>query len=478
MPSERHTLSLSRAVYDNAPVWFQTWMVSAQGFLYTHRRWDIKLGAAFLDRLRVSQWWSSDQFLDYQVQYLRKHLEYAQENIPYYAQLFRTSGLDVKRLSCVDDLCRIPLLEKRTVVENPHAFLQNGKPQRSWNRLFTSGTTGSPMKLYSSRESFTRTWSFVFRLREWAGVDDPILPRRVQFTGRDIVPQNEISGKGPYWRLNRPGKALLMSTTHISEQSVPAYVKAINDFEPILVDGYPSAIALVSRIAKGLKLTLHRPAAVITSAETLIPEDRAEIESAFGCPVFDQYASSDTGAFICDCEHGSLHTNPEFGICEVLKEDGTPAQPGEHGEIVATSFCNSEQVFIRYRIGDIAVVGSPEPCACGRAMPRIAAVIGRTDDILYIPGRGYVGRLDPVFKGLGHLYEAQIVHETLDRLRVDVVPGPGYDSAVREMLISNLRKKVGDRISIHVRRVEAIPRGPRGKFRSVVSLCRDKYPRI
>ncbi len=93
------------------------------------------------------------------------------------------------------------------------------------------------MKLYNSREGFTRVWSFVFRLREWAGLEDALFPRRAQFTGRDISPDHRIRPDGIYWRTNLPGNTLLMSTTHLSQESVPGYVAAMRRFKPTLVDG-------------------------------------------------------------------------------------------------------------------------------------------------------------------------------------------------------------------------------------------------
>ncbi len=453
-------------------------MVSLQGFVYNRRRWDAPLGRSLLAELRESQWWTADQFRDYQAEKFHKHILFAQINVPYYAELFSSKGITPRDIRSVDDIARIPFLNKTLLRARPLDFLRGGRPHRSWNRHFTSGTTGSPMNLYTSRESFTRVWSFVFRLREWCGLSDPIYPRRVQFTGRDIVPNGSAAGDGPIWRRNVAGNALLMSTSHLSRQTVPAYVQAMKNFAPELIDGYPSAIAVVARVAQRLGLELPRPRAIITSAETLPAEDRRLIQSAFGCKVFNQYASSDTGAFICDCEHGNLHINPEFGICEILDSEGRPAKPGEEGEIVTTSFCNTEQVFIRYRIGDAAVPGPPDPCPCGRMMPRVEAVTGRVDDVLYIPERGFVGRFDPIFKGLHGIYEARIIHESLGVLRVELVPDPEYNEKCEAALIESLRRKVGRQIGIVVDKVAEIPRGPNGKFRSVTSMCRNEYPEV
>jgi phenylacetate-CoA ligase len=266
-----------------------------------------------------------------------------------------------------------------------------------------------------------------------------------------------------------------MSTSHISAESAPGYLAAMLRFQPELMDGYPSAFAVMARLASSQGLKAPRPRAIITSAETLLPEDKLLIEQVFGCAVFDQYASSDTAAFMCSCEHGAMHVNPEFGLCEILDERGDPVPAGQEGEIVATSFCNTEQVFIRYRTGDTAIPAEG-PCPCGRHMPAVAAITGRMDDILYTLERGYVGRLDPVFKGLSGIIEAQLIQENLGRIRVLTVPAP----CVRpdySALTANMRKKLGDKIDIVIEEVAVIPRGPNGKFRSVISKCRDEYPK-
>ena len=111
---------------------------------------------------------------------------------------------------------------------------------------------------------------------------------------------------------------MLMSTSHLSPETAPSYVEAIKRFGPVLIDSYPSAILALARVGKALGLDLPQPRAIITSAETLSEAERLEVATAFGCGVFNQYASTDTGAFISTCEHGTLHINPEFGICEIV----------------------------------------------------------------------------------------------------------------------------------------------------------------
>ncbi len=471
-------MTLAKQIYDRSPVWLENLMVSMQGFIFNHRRWDVELGRSLLAQLRTSQWWSEDRLHDYQTEQLRERIKFAATYVPYYQALFRKEGIDYRTVRYVEDLRNIPFVEKKTVMSRPYDFLAGGRPLRQWTKFFTSGTTGSPMTVYCSRESFTRIWSFVFRLREWAGLEDPIFPKRVQLTGRDIIPAKKIGDTEIYWRRNLPGNAMLMSTSHLSQDTVATYVGAVKRFGPVLIDSYPSAILVLARVGQALGLDLPKPKAIITSAETLDEAERREVATAFTCQVFNQYASTDTGAFIATCECGNLHVNPEFGVCEILNGDGTPAKSGEEGEIVATTFCNTEMVLLRYRIRDQAVRGPTERCACGRAMERVEKITGRVDDILFVPDRGFVGRLDPVFKGLTNIYETQIVHDSLNSLRLLLVPANGYNDQIEAELVHNLRKKVGDTVSIEVEKVAAIPRGPNGKFRSVISNCKDQYPAL
>jgi len=227
-----------------------------------------------------------------------------------------------------------------------------------------------------------------------------------------------------------------------------------------------------------LGIPLPKPKALVLTSETLFDEDRKKIQEAFDSRVFNQYAATDSGAFICECEHGNMHVNPEYGICEILDSDGKPVGPGEEGEIVATPFHKREQVFVRYRTGDTAVRGPVAPCPCGRSMPRVGAVTGRVEDTLYIPGRGFMQRFDAMVKGLDGIYELQVVQETLDRLQLLVVPDRSYDRAVEAALLKNLRSQIGDAVEVEVTKVNTIPRGPNGKFSVVMTRCRDQYPKI
>jgi len=456
-------------LYRSSPRALQNAFVTIKGAQF---RWIRASESQMLKEFRnllITQYWSSDEFRAYQDQELTELLRTAFATVPYYQELKQKFGCNPADIKSVEDIKYLPLLDKATVRSMHWKFLYNGRAPRFCNRAFTSGTTGSPLTVYEPRTAFSRRWSFVLRLRRWAGLHDVVQPRRAQFTGRDIVPDSRVSGAGYYWRHNHFANTLLFSTTHISKQSAPRYARALAHFHPELIDGYPSALLALARFAHTDGIVLPRPLAIIVSAETLSPTARHEIEQAFQAQVFNQYASTEPSCFWCDCEYGHLHMNPEYGISEILDENGSPALPGQAGEVVVTSFLNSAMPLIRYRLGDKAVRGPDAPCPCGRAMPRVEIVVGRTDDVLYIPGRGYVGRLDPVFKGVSHIMEAQIVQESTDTVSVFVVPAIGFTPQIEQLLRNNILEKIGTEIKLIIHKVDRIPRGPNGKFRAVLS---------
>jgi len=423
-----------------------------------------------------SERWSLEQYRDYQVKQLRELLTLAFQHVPYYRELKRKLGCEPQDFKTVEDIQQLPILDKSQVRGQEHLFLNDSISLWKCTHGFTSGTTGTPINLYETPASFSRRWAFIVRLRKWAGLPNPFFPRRAHFTGRNIVPVYQDSNIHVFWRWDRPENTLHFSTTHIAPETVPHYVNALWEFQPELIDGYPSAMLIIARVSRRLGLKLPTPKAIIVTAETLLPEHRQELESVFRCRVFNQYSSSEPSCFWCDCEEGVMHENPEYGISELVDADGNPVAEGMPGEVITTSFLNPVMILIRYRLGDIAVKGRSSACTCGRHMPRIESIEGRLDDILFVPERGYVGRLDPVFKGLRNIIESQIIQEDMDYIRVVLVPAVGYDEAIEYHLMENLRAKLGQQVRISIEKVDRIPRGPNGKFRSVVSKVRHLYP--
>jgi phenylacetate-CoA ligase len=320
-------------------------------------------------------------------------------------------------------------------------------------------------------------WNYAFfaRFLTWAGV--PRGARVATFAGRTVVRPDQ--SEPPYWRLNLAGRALLLSSYHLAPTTIDDYVERLRAFQPEVIDAYPSSIEPIARRLRELGTPTIRPRAVVTSSETLFPAVRETIEKAFGCQVFDYYGAAEMAALVTQCERGTYHVNPEFGIVEILR-DGEPARPGDEGEIVATGFINPLMPLIRYRTGDLAVAGDGG-CACGRSFPTLGRIVGRLDDIIVTPGGRRVGRLDPIFKAVTSLAETRIVQDADDHVTVEVVLGDVLPELERVTLLRELANRLGPAMRIDLVAVPHIPRSASGKLRTVVNLAsaeRDPHPAV
>jgi phenylacetate-CoA ligase len=138
------------------------------------------------------------------------------------------------------------------------------------------------------------------------------------------------------------------------------------------------------------------------------------------------------------------------------------------GEVVLTGLVNYAMPLIRYRVGDTARF-SAQACPCGRGMPVIEEIGGRMDDFVFTRERGFLGRLDPVLKGVRNIVESQIEQESLDLLRIRYVPAALFTNDDLHLLENNLRARVGRGIHLEFECTDRIPRSANGKFRFVIS---------
>jgi phenylacetate-CoA ligase len=456
-------VKIAERIYGRLPRAAQHAAATVQGALYYATRY----AGAFHDQLallKATEFAPADQLEELQNSALHDMVRFALAYVPYYRRIGRELGIDPQDARSVAGLQLFPVTRKDAVRERPQDFRPEysfDEPLISWT---TSGTTGKPLQLTYTRNAVRRLYAFVEIYREQAGLHRR--SRRAQFTGKVIVPQTPR--EKVFWRYDLANNAMLLSLTHLHPDNLSAYLAALRAFQPEYVCGYPSAIALLAQQClreRGLPLPLK---AVLTTAETLHPAQRATIESAFSTRVCDQYGQAEMQSFWYECPSGSMHVHPLAGVTEILRDDGSPAAPGETGHVVLTGLLNRAMPFIRYRIGDMAA-RVDERCECGRRMPIIRRIDGRIEDYLYTRERGFVTRLDPAFKGISNIVESQLIQETMDRIVLRYVPAERFTEADLNGLLYRLRDRLGDGVEIAPEAVGSIPRGPNGKFRAVIS---------
>jgi SAM-dependent methyltransferase len=303
------------------------------------------------------------------------------------------------------------------------------------------------------------------RSARWAGVSFS-LPRAT-FSGRIVEP--DPNSDGPFYRFNVVERQVYLSAFHLGVQTAPVYAAALRRHHTRWGTGYAVSFSL---LAKGLRAAGEPPLAldaIVTTSEHLSDDMRDDIAAALGCRAYEEYSMVENVLFASECAHGSLHVSPDAGVVEIVRDDGEPTEPGEVGEVLATGLLRTWQPMIRYRVGDRAA-WSGEPCRCGRAMPVLAEVSGRVEDVVTGPDGRQLVRFHGVFIGLPTVIEGQVVQESVTRFAVRVVSSPSLSAGDRDEIVQRMRQRLGPDLAVDVVEVDAIERTAAGKFRAVVSL--------
>lgn len=396
---------------------------------------------------------------------LIKTINDAAENVPYYKALFQRENIHPDSIKSIDDLKRIPILEKEPLREAPKKFIHKTFNSNRLLIVHTTGSTGTPLKIYCNNETRQRNYAFYSRYLNQAGIS--FKQNRATFGGRIIVPSKQKNP--PFWRNSFFQRNILFSSYHLTDANIPSYIRKLTKIKPDYIDTYPSSLYCIASYAETHNINLKGiTKAITTSAETLYPEQRKVIEGVFGVPIYDQYGAAEMCIFVGQCKEGNYHIHTDYGVVEFLREDGSQAKAGEDSEIICTSFINPVMPLIRYRIGDTGIY-SDRPCGCGSLFPVMEKISGRVDDVITTPDGKKIGRLSPVMKGIP-VKEIQFIQKVLSEVEVLVVKAQGYDENTEIELINQLRKRLGEDISMDIKYVDRIHRGKGAKLKSIVSM--------
>lgn len=449
-------------LYHRLPGGARSLAVSLRGFYLRRSRFGPETESWVQEGL-AHESWSLQRMAHWQQEELAKLLQRAATRVPYYREQWAQRRRCGDRASW-EHLENWPVLEKEPLRDNPRAFLADDCTVRRMFAEHTSGTTGKPLELWRSRETVRRLYALSeARERRWFGVS--YRDRWCMLGGQIVAPANRR--QPPFWVWNRGMNQLYMSSYHLAPDLIGYGLDALVRYRIQYVFGYTSSLyALAQELQHsgrpGLKM-----AVALTNAEPVFDYQRQLIAAAFQCPVRQTYGMSEIVTLATECPAGQLHLWPEAGITEVLDGD-RPVPRGTCGDLVCTGLLNKDMPLIRYRVGDRGTLAaSDSSCACGRRLPVLAAVEGRSDDVLYTADGRRVGRLDPVFKARLPVREAQIVQETLGRIRVRYAPLPGFTAHSERSIIDRLRARMGQ-VEVVLEEVAELPRTSNGKFRAVI----------
>src|SRR5690554_7011487 len=359
-----------------------------------------------------------------------------------------------------------PVLEKVTLLHNLAEISTVSESNAEVS--LTGGTTGASMKVLYTREDIQERNAVLDHFRAKFGYR--LGKRTAWFSGKDLARPKDLE-KGICYRDDWINHIRYFSTFHITDRYFDAYWRSLTDFAPEYLVGFPSSVYDICVMAKERGLSYKGVVkAFFPTAETVLPQHRAVIGEVLGCPLIDQYASSEGAPFILECEKGRLHIHPLTGIFEVVDEN---LQPAQEGEILVTSFSTRGTPLIRYRIGDrIKLAPEGELCPCGSHFPLVEYIDGRSSDYIWSPENGKVnlGNISNCTKDAPGIICFQVLQMKENAVDVRLVKGREFSKQDLDSFINALEARLGKNMMINVEYVDEIPREKSGKFRIVKNL--------
>jgi phenylacetate-CoA ligase len=423
-----------------------------------------------LAELERSQWQSTESLRARQREQALALVVHAAARIPHYRETWRAAGVDAGSLRTLDDLRRIPLLEKEVMRTSVQRLVAEATSARIDPRK-TSGSTGIPMPILKSRDAYARIRAIWYRYARWYGID--IGDRQGRFLGHPVTWRGVLREDVQDFILNK----FRLDPVYLTPDRMLAYWRKILRRPVVYLYGYASAMVAFARFLESRGEDPERAGirTLVCTGETLYPFQEAYLREAYGCPVVNEYGCTESGVLAFPCaEAGRMHLSADNVLLEFLVGD-RPAKPGEVGEVVLTDLYSPDAPLIRYRLGDMAIPTGDEPCPCGRGLPTIVRVEGRTSQMIRISdGRevhsevfAYIsdamGEVDRTIEGF------RVRRTGARAFMVQLVAQQALAPATLERLREIVARVLGADVALAIEQVSELPRDPSGKLRYFVS---------
>ena len=457
-------------LYDSAPPILQNLFLNA----YSAKLYKERYGTDFKSisqHLSETQWYNKQQIEEYQTSKLVTLVNHCYATVPFYRDLFDSIKLKPNDINNLSDLHKIPILTKTIIRESGSKLLSVEKSNKTRKVMFggTSGTTGTPLRIGWDQRMRIFNNAVDWRQKDWAGIKPG--DRIAILLGRPIVSINRTAP--PFWQYDFFQKFLWMSTFHLSQKNLNAYVNKLIQFKPKAIEGYPSTLLEVAKfiLSSGANIQVK---AIFSSSEPLLKQNREIIESAFNSKVFDFYGLAERTVFATQCEHHQgHHLNFEYGISELVDSNNIPSE--ESGHLVTTSLQNYGMPLLRYKVNDRTSFIN-EKCACGREMQRIKSITTKEEDIIYkVDGTPISpSLLTHPFKPIITIIKSQIIQTAPNCITIKVVKSNTYSPTDEKTLLSSFLQRVGLDMQVKIEYVNDIAREKSGKFKWVIGIKKNQ----
>ncbi|HTU50716.1 MAG TPA: hypothetical protein VMF56_08985 [Acidobacteriaceae bacterium] len=429
--------------------------------------------SSYMREFERNQYLHPDDLRKLQMRRLRQQLIDAYRYVPFYRLRMTQAGLTPLDIRTHEDLRLLPVLTKRDIQDHQDLLVSSNVPPSKRQQNQTGGSTGSPLQFFVDLERSDSRMASVARHNEWAGLrigDWYAHPWGSRF---DV---GDTPDPSPAWRQKFLYRNLSLHTAAVTEEAMMRFVQVLRKYRPKYMVAYAQSAVLFAEFCTANNIHDITFESMIVSAEMLLPGKRQILEETFRGKVFDRYGCREVSVIASECEyHSGLHVNADALIVEVEPD---PNLPAGMGRVLVTDLLNRSMPLIRYEIGDLASLDSEMRCPCGRSLPLIGNIQGRTSDFLRLPsGRMIAGpSLALLAADMNDVRQVQFIQADPSHVTLKVVAGNGYCQRTEEELRRRMQPYLEQESCLTIVIADSIPSEPSGKYRFVKTTEESEIP--
>jgi phenylacetate-CoA ligase len=421
--------------------------------------------AQVLEHLGKTQFWSYEKIREYQFNKLRKLLDHAYAHVPYYQRLFKSTGVTPTDIRNFDDFKAFPVLTKEIILDNINSLIATNLSKEELMPNATGGSTGEPLHFYKDRQY--DIWADAARIRGWYQIAGCEMGDNCALLWGDMKEVKEdFSAVERLYRFCKFGE-IPLNAFNLSEERKLTFLKWCQMLKPKVLRGYVTAINDLAVFLDENNLSFPKLKGVILCAETVDGKTQAYIEKIFKAPSYNTYGGRELSLIGMECsQKNGLHEISENNYVEF--EEINLEGYENPGELVITNLNNYGMPFIRYKIGDIGIPSSIDSCKCGRGLPLIKKVIGRTTEIfIFSDGTRIAGEMFiHLIKDLS-LKEYQFIQVSDSRIILRVKKSDNVNEDLRKRIIETYRKYLPENVALDFQEVDGFEKTATGKLKFV-----------
>lgn len=436
---------------------------------YNYMKW-TKMYLDDDEKMLKDAFFSSDDLMHEKAnERLENLFEYAYEYSPFYRNRLDVAGY--KKGMKADEI--LAVLDRLLVLYREDIFYYERNIKSTLfdyiphYEIHTSGTTGVPLKMYSSVNLEESHQNFLYKMM-LGDLDNDVDYSRIVSFGSSNIPNEKLSSN-IFWQDYPIGLYGIkdFSVKYLDSNNIEHYISELEKVQPYILRGYASAVDLFVKtcLENGIIPNIKLKGIYLTS-ENVYNEQVLRISHFFRCGVYGQYGNHEVTHFgFTKSLDDRYYCSPLYGIVQVVDPNGKHVLKGETGRVVVTSLANYAMPIIKYFTGDIAVYGGVK-----NGFIVLDRLIGRDQEyVLNKEGKKVfiaVSTLDNhKLLSMNHIYNWQAVQQKDGAISLKIVRKPEFSDYDEESIIKALSE---ESIDVKIEYVNEIPLGKTGKREIVI----------